>query len=125
MSTRNYNFMYRPLRGGIAIYNPQVGRLGTLGCIATSDGQDRWIVSCYHVLCRANGAPFPDGEPIYQPVDGNVQALVAHNSTNRADPALDCAAALVANGVNSIGQIVGLRPLQNTAEPLVGMRVTH
>lgn len=52
---RNHARTFRRLRGGIAITHPMVSRLGALGCIATSDGTDRWILSAHHVLGRPAG----------------------------------------------------------------------
>lgn len=115
--------VYRPLRGGIAIQNPVVKNLGTLGCVATSDGADRWIVSCYHVLCRLNGV-FPPGatEPICQPYDIRDPNPVAFISDARIDAILDCAAALVPNGA-AIGEILGISKLSAPIPAITGMRV--
>ena len=116
------NLIYRPLRGGIAILNPVVNQIGTLGFIGTSDGQDRWLVSCYHVLGRSDMSAFGDGEPIYQPID-NPYNLVAKVDIKRADTALDCAAAKLEVGVQSTNEILELPPLTGICEPVVGMRV--
>jgi hypothetical protein len=66
----NHSFAYRPLPAGVALFNPNVNEVGTLSCFATSDGTDRWMVSCYHVLARNSpsgaGTPFASGEPILQ-----------------------------------------------------------
>jgi hypothetical protein len=114
--------IYRPLRGGIAILNPIVQKIGTLGFIATADGQDRWLVSCYHVLGRIDRSAFNDGEPIYQPIDdaGN---LVARVDVHRADAVLDCAAAKLEPGIASSGRMLELPMITGVCEPAVGMRV--
>ena len=120
---RNHELSYRPLIGGCVVINPLNDRPGTLGFVAT-DGTDRWIVSCYHVLCRSAGLPFADGEEIYQPLVTRGGGVVARTSRVRADPALDCAAARVELGVAAGPGIVGLPPLvQPAAEPIVGMRL--
>ena len=121
MSIFNHNLVFRPLRGGIAVLNPIVETLGTIGLIATSNGQDAWIVSCYHVLCRPDASAFTEGEPIQQ-VIGDAQT-VARNSTERAAANLDCAAARISDGVPFVPEILGLGRLTSPAGPEVGMRV--
>jgi hypothetical protein len=124
MSVRNHNLAYRPLRGGIAIVNPaNANELGTLGFIGTSNDQDRWIVSAYHVLGRSDGSIFTDGEPIYQPFRSAVSAPVALASRARADAVTDCAAAEIVNGVGATGDILGIVTVRAPIEPVVGMRV--
>ncbi|HZN65648.1 MAG TPA: hypothetical protein VFB66_10115 [Tepidisphaeraceae bacterium] len=118
--TRNYTLRYRPLRAGVQVMNPIVGQPGTLGCFATGDGADRWIVSCYHVLCRLHRSVFAPGEPICQPFDPAADAVA---KVMLGDSALDCAAALVDNGVVIEPRIVGMPRLAEPAAPMVGMEV--
>src|SRR6267378_4382228 len=99
MPNNNHGLAYRPLIAGVAVYNPNVNEVGTLGLFATSDGTDRWIVSCYHVLARNSPTggmtPFASGETIFQ---GSAHdGVVARTDTSRADAILDCAAALIAS----------------------------
>ena len=122
MAIPNHSLCYRPVRAGITIVNPNVGKVGTVGFIATSDRQDRWLVSCYHVLGRIDFSPFNDGEPIYQPID-DPQYLIARMSTARADAQLDCAAAKLEAGIQSTNEILELSPLAGISEPVLGMRV--
>lgn len=118
------------LRGGIAIHNPMSdpmvpgGAYGTLGFVGTSNGADRWLVSCYHVLCRKN-ENFPVGvsEPIFHPVSQFQPAPIATVSADRASRELDCAAALVFNPSLLIGQILGIGQLMPPVAPMLGMRV--
>jgi hypothetical protein len=121
MSIPNHNLAYRPLRAGTSLFNPLVNKSGTLGLIATSDGQDRWIVSCYHVLCRMGGTPFPGDEPIFQPDDGS--ASIATNSTAHADPVMDCAAAKVHSGIECSSEILGMPKIVGIEDPKAEMRV--
>jgi hypothetical protein len=100
-----------------------VDQLGTLGFIATDAAGGHWIVSCYHVLCRTDGSAFPDGEPVYQPLDGEPDALVARLSADRADPVVDCAAARVVDGVLTAAEIFGLGKPSIPGNPVAGMRV--
>jgi hypothetical protein len=118
----NHTLMYEPLRGGVAVQNPVVGNYGTCGCIATSDGADRWIVSCYHVLCRLNG-DMPQGaeEPIFYPLDLSRLNPLAMASMQRANRAMDWAAALVLGP--ALGEILGIGRLSPPAAPILGMRV--
>lgn len=119
----NHQLTFNPLRGGIAIQNPVVGRFGTLGCIATSDGTDRWIVSCYHVLCRLSGImPKNVLEPVFAFDDATLQTPLAMASTQKANRAMDWAAALVTNAP-VVGQILGIGRLIAPAQPVLGMRV--
>lgn len=122
MAAYNHSLCYRPLVGGIAILNPNVAELGTLGFVATADGADRWLVSCYHVLGRKDLSAFTDGEPIYQPVD-DANQLVARVATARADAQLDCAAARLEPGVAGSGAVLGLPAVVGVREPAVGLRV--
>jgi hypothetical protein len=122
MAIPNHSLCYRPVRAGITILNPNVGKVGTVGFIATANGQDRWLVSCYHVLGRIDLSPFNDGEPIYQPID-DPQYLIARMSTARADAQLDCAAAELEAGIQSTNEILELSPLAGISEPVVGTRV--
>jgi hypothetical protein len=122
MSSYNHNRIHRPLRGGIAVVNPQVNETGTIGLIGTSNGHDRWIVSCYHVLCRVDLSAAPDNEPIFQP-DDDPANLIARTSIERSDTILDCAAARVLPEVPCVGEILHLSRIFGVAEPVAGMRV--
>jgi hypothetical protein len=122
MAIPNRSLLYRPVRAGITIVNPNVGKVGTLGFIATSDGQDRWLVSCYHVLGRIDLGVFNDGEPIYQPMD-DPPNRIAKVSTARADVQLVCAAAKLEAGIQSTHDILEMSPIAGVSEPVVGMRV--
>lgn len=122
MAVFNHNLVHRPLRGGIAIFNPVVNETGTIGLIATSNGNDRWIISCYHVLCRKDLSPAGDREPIFQPIDDQ-ENLVGHTSLERADTVLDCASALIAPGILVTGETLNIPQISGIGEPKIGMRV--
>ena len=117
MVLRNHNLVFRPLRGGIGIFNPAVNEPGTLGLIVAGEGASRWMVSCHHVLCGPG-----DSEPVYQPVD-DAQYLVGSTDRARARADLDCAAARVAPGVESLPEVLGIGPLASPAAPEPGMAV--
>lgn len=119
----NHTRAFRPLRGGIALMNANVRLLGTLGCMATSDGVDRWVVSAYHVLGRPHGVPLADDEPIFQPAVGVAENPVAVTRRDRFDPALDAAAALVTPGMGAVGEVLGIGPVTGLGNPVPGMRV--
>lgn len=114
---------FRPLIGGIAIQNPNVEDVGTLGFIATSDGFDRWIVSCFHVLCRTSG-DFPTGinEFIFQPFRRDGELPIAEVTAASANRRFDVAAARVLD-VECTGQVLGIGNLRQPAAPAIGMRV--
>lgn len=118
----NHCRMFRPLRGGILIVNANVRTLGTLGLVATSDGRDRWLVTAHHVLARDGGPMLQDGEPVFQPGEG-AGPFVAVTRADRTQPALDAAAALVIDGVDAVGEVLGLGPVAPVKVPRTGMRV--
>jgi hypothetical protein len=125
----NHTRLFSTLRGGIAVHNPNSdanvpgGAYGTLGFIATSNGTDRWIVSCYHVLCR-KGDEMPAGvvEPIFHPFSQLQPSPVATVSNDRASRDLDCAAASIVSG-RAVGEILGIGTLAPASDPALGMRV--
>lgn len=114
--------MFRPLRGGIAVFNPNVNELGTVGLIARDATGRNWILSCYHVLCRRDMSAFADGEPIFQPIDGSSNR-VANLVAGMGDTTLDCAVARVDVGISVAREILELGTLELPAEPVVGMRL--
>lgn len=121
----NHSREYRPLMGGIAVYNPNNWVEGTLGLIAT-DGVDRWILSAYHVLARSPGSPSPpvNGESIWQPFDASGAAPhIALLDLPRCDFVRDIAFAKVVAGVPSDPWILGIGRLSPETLPVVGMRV--
>lgn len=120
---RNHEYTYRPLVAGTAILNPLNGRPGTLGGFATSNGEDWWILSCYHVLARPGGAAFADGEPIMQSTPNRGGQQIARTSVAHSNAALDCAAARVDPGIAASGRILGLPAIAGVSDPVVGMRV--
>lgn len=119
----NHLTTFDVLRGGVAISNPLVNEPGTLGFIATGDGLDRWLVSCYHVLCRPLGSPLQPNhdEAIIYHFDQRIPAPpIAY--VKRADQALDCAAALTT--FPATDRILGIgRITPAPIAPEVGMRV--
>ncbi len=124
MNIRNHVLAHRPLVGGIAIFNRQVNVIGTAGLIASTVGipDDRWLVSCYHVLARSDLSPFVVGEEIFQPwgAPGSGEAI-AH--LEAGDSTLDCAAARIIAGVGSKAHALGIGPLAAPVDPAPGMRV--
>lgn len=120
----NHILSYSPLIGGIAIANPNNngGETGTLGCIATRNGTDRWCISCYHVLCRMSGV-MPPGieEQIVLNFDPALP-VIGESSAHFADEALDCAAARIRT-IPTEGRIFGIGRLSQPTPPVVGMRV--
>jgi len=117
----NHAQAYRPLRGGIAIMNPFVGELGTLGMIVTSDGTDRWLLSALHVLAPPTGAT--DGQPIYQPVRGGSETPIAVTQSDRVSTTFDAAAALVDDGIDSVTEVLQFGSVLGVSSPAAGMRV--
>lgn len=125
MFLRNHTRAFRPLRGGIHVFNPVANEPGTLGLVATSDGVDRWIVSCYHVLGRPDLSAAVDGEPIFQPApgaDASGQA-VARLDMSRCDRNRDFAAAKCVPGILAVGEILALGRLGRPVQPVINMPV--
>jgi len=126
---KNHIRLYSVLRGGIAIHNPLSdpnvpgGAYGTLGIVGTRDGTDRWLVSCYHVLCRKQ-ADMPPAvtEPVFHPFSQLHPSPVAFASAENANRDLDCAAARLIS-VDAIGDILGIGRLRAPIPPTIGMRV--
>lgn len=127
---RNHDITFRPLRGGISCFNPLANpaspEQGTIGLIATADGQDRWLVSCYHVLCRSDGSAFGHDEPVYQPSGMNPAHSVARTVAGMGHFGVnvDCAAVRVTLPADQCtGEILGLGILAPPIDPAPGMRV--
>jgi len=119
----NHRLPFRPLRGGIEIFNPVVNEVGTLGFVAmgAAGGTRRWLVSCYHVLVGGpNCRPVPGETVLQSATDPNP---VAHVDADRTDPDLDCAAAIIEPAAGWVAEILGLGPLGTPAAPVPGMRI--
>ena len=123
MSLRNHALEFRPLRGGVAIWNPQAGGVGSLGMILLDRNGDRWALSAYHVIARPAGRPIAAAEPIYQPQPRDPSSLLGHSDPARARPDLDAAAALVRADCAAVPEILGIGRLAPPVPPAINMRV--
>ena len=123
MSLYNHRLTYRPLRGGLEIYNAVVDEVGTLGFIAQSPrgGPERWLVSCYHVLVGSPNTLPGEGETILQP--SAVADAVAVIDPMHMDAGLDCAAAKVLYGITATAEILGIGCPGVPIDPVPGMRL--
>lgn len=119
----NFDLAYRPLVAGVSIVNGRVAEPGTLGFVAADEAGQRWIVSCYHVLCDAGLGPFQQSDAIYQPAAVAGSNLIAMTNARRADANLDCAAALVQPGIVCTSVQLGIGKTGAVAAPAQGMRV--
>lgn len=126
----NHIRLYTVLRGGIAVHNPNNdptqpgGSIGTLGCILTDNANNRWLLSCYHVLCRVD-ADMPPGleEPIFHPFSQLNPNPIATISAATANRQIDCAAARILGGA-VFGEILGIGRISDVPiPPALGMRV--
>lgn len=125
MSARNACRTFRPLRAGVQIRNGAAEAPGTLGLIATDNGGQLWIVSCYHVLARApdsRDAPVQDGEVILQP-NPPFGTPVARLDVGRARADLDGAAALIDSSILAVPEVLLLGTVRDPVDPRAGMRV--
>ena len=126
---QNHLREFRPLRGGVAIYNRQAAEYGTLGFIArpaadAPNQDERWIVTAYHVLLGTQRRTAADGEELYQPYDSDPARAVARFVVGRADAATDCATCRIVAGIAGAGEILGLGRVGGPIEPARGMYVT-
>jgi hypothetical protein len=96
-----------------------VNELGTLGAIATSDGQDRWALTACHVV----GLPPVDGRRVFQPDDAATQNLIGRTVAAKSDPGLDVAAIRLDAGVPTIDEVLGVALIGPAGAAAVGMRV--
>ena len=113
---------FRPLLGGIGVYNPQSGAgMGTLSVVLTDDQGARFVLSCYHVLCRKGAQAAPPPETIYQPLD---PFGIARSVPGMSDSGLDSALAKINADVGFLRRsILGIGLLGDPVVPVVGMAV--
>jgi hypothetical protein len=117
---QNHRLAYRPLRGGIEIYNPRVDEIGSLG-LAVRDSLGRpgvWLLSCYHVLIGGPNDLPNAADVVHQPSDG--ANTIATIDATRCEVGLDCATAKLNPGVMAVPQILGIGPFGAVKEPAVG-----
>jgi hypothetical protein len=109
--------------GGIEIYVPRVDEVGTLGFLARDEAanEDRWLVSCYHVLVGGRDTLPVADEGVLQPA--SAASPIASVDALRADPSLDCAAARIHGSTPVTSAILGIGKIGVPAEPEIGMRV--
>ncbi len=118
---QNETLPFRPLRPSTLIYNPAAQEAGSIGCFATTDGLDAWIVSCHHVLIGGDAAV---AQAVFQPTDADGAAPVADTGAARAVPDLDVAAVRVGLGIEVLNTIAGLGAVGAEIAPAApGMRV--
>lgn len=119
MSLRNFQLAHRPLVGGIAIFNRDVGRQGTLGLLGRDAQGALWMVSAAHVLVNDPQKQ----ESIFQPVAGPGATPVARTSVAHIDLAHDVAAARLDAAVSGDLRIHCAPPLGSPIAATVGMNV--
>ncbi len=113
---------YRPLIGGIGIFNPAIRRIGTLGMIVHDPVSDkRWMISASHVLVPGPSDGDAASYEIFQPIDGMPPVAMQH--PEMVDLNLDCAAALIEPTIQSEESIVEIPFLNSLAVAVEGVRV--
>src|SRR3954466_12516318 len=117
---RNHKLPYRPLRGGIEIYNPRVNEIGSLGLplVDKGGGPGIWLLTCYHVLFGGPNSLPQAGDVVHQPADGLTPIAIV--DTARCDAGLDCATARLNQGVAAIAEILGFGRFGGIKEPTKG-----
>lgn len=122
MAVTNHSEHFRPLRGGIVVVAATRQSFGTLGWVVTSDGTDRWGLTCAHVLGPLNG-PVPNADPVFQPDTSVSSFRVGQTATMRTNQNLDCAAFLIDSGVTVSREILAVGDPRAPIGPVSGMRV--
>lgn len=91
---------------------------GTLGMVLTADGLDRWLLTCRHVLVRADGSLLPT-DRVLQPdqARGGIGTL----ANALTDATLDCVAVKLMVGATSL--VMGIGEFAAAKPPSVGMIV--
>jgi hypothetical protein len=118
MSIANHRCAFRPLRGGTLIFQPDSMEAGTLGIVLTSDGVDRWLLTCHHVLARKDHT-FVATDSVLQPDAG--AGAIASMAAAVGDALLDCVAVPVL--LPSSDEVMGIGRPAPVKPPAVGMRV--
>lgn len=118
MSVANHRCAFRPTRGGTLLFQPGSGEAGTLGMTLTSDGLDRWLLTCYHVLARKVIGIVPN-DIILQP--DAACGPIADLRMSIGDPAKDVIAVKLL--VPATDEVLGFSPLTAWKAPQVGMTV--
>jgi hypothetical protein len=86
--------------------------------VVTSNGLDRWFLTCRHVIARQNGT-IVASDTILQP--DAAAGIIGDLSQVVADVTLDCAAFKLTVGASD--DVLGVGKLALHAAPIVGMRV--
>lgn len=120
MAVRNLQLVHRPLQAGVALYNPAVGRIGTLGLIVAR-GTDRYILSAAHALVDASTPA--SSRDVFQPVNAAGLSAVATVANADVDSARDVALARIDPLVKSLLRVVGFGPVTASRPPKKGMEV--
>lgn len=109
----------RPVGCGVSCGHTDINTAGTIGCLVTSNGTNRFILSNWHVLTDLNGAA--PGDPILEPgrLDGGAtnppiarltayQPVHFNDAPNRIDAAIAevIDPAEVAPEIDAIGRVV-------------------
>lgn len=126
--------LWRPLCAGAGIKNTGSGELGTIGLIATSDGTDRWMVSCYHVLGRpyeqATPRPWVPGDAAHQPDESHglppIGIVAASDFRAVPERTFDIAAVRLDPSIqttNALLGVAGIAAIAGVDQPRLGMRV--
>lgn len=118
----NYLQKYTTIRGGIEIAPPD-GRRGTLGMLLTSDGADRWLVSCCHVLGVGTPPVVTPGRRICQPAFAEESTPIAATNGARTSGNLDCAAGRLLDSLPYLDEILGIGRVGQPIDAVVGMRL--
>ena len=119
----NADLQYRPLLCGVSIMNARINEPGTLGYMGRDAANNTWLISAYHVLCNSDLSAYTIDEPVFQPAASFAPFRIASTRSAKADPTLDCAAALLDPHIEANNIQLGLGLLIAPKPPSIGMRV--
>ncbi len=109
MADRNHELLYTPLRPGAQIFNPDVGKAGTIGLFLVDGAGTTWLLSARHVLVPATAPAIPG--TLFQPLPAPLGRAVATLEGVRHDAALDCAAVRLLPGIGFSNDILSIGPI--------------
>jgi hypothetical protein len=122
VADRNHELLYDPLRPGAQIFNPDVGRPGTIGLFLIDNAGAPWLLSARHVLVPAAATSGPG--TVFQPLPLPLGRPIATLAGVRQDTSLDCAAVRLVPGITFSNDILSIGPAPGPpVAPAVGMNL--
>jgi hypothetical protein len=121
MPVNNHKLAFRPLIAGTMISSAEVRRAGTIGCFATSSGQDCWAVTAGHVISKQRTLDVPVGQPNFADAGSIITGI--GRLARYAPVPMDIAAIPLRDDISVSHATLELGRWRRMAIPLVGMPV--